>query len=275
VEAGVISDADVGMLHFTDDVDDAFAYITRKLVEWEAVSAAAKATAAEAAKTAAISAAAAAYSKAIAAAHEATHVGVPSSAHVPPPPLALGVTHTGAVGGAGDSGATAAAVPAGAPGMPPRHPVAAHGGSSGGASVGGGGSISGGMAVFGARPGTDLGASSPLMTPATVQFALAHVPHPQGAGGSVGSATPFSTNSDSDAGGVGGVVIPAGVGPNDGFALGDATGVMGSPDTPASPPPAAPTAAGGAGGGGGGGSAALGLPAKIKSPAMHREMSHE
>ena len=71
LEYGVISQQDLDRLYFTDSVEDAFDYVTGKLLEWEAASAAQAARAADVAKTTAVSAAAAAHDAALKAAAEA------------------------------------------------------------------------------------------------------------------------------------------------------------------------------------------------------------
>ncbi len=79
LDYGVISQSDLDRLFFTDSVQDAFDYVTGKLVAWEAAASAQAALAADVAKTAAVSAAAAAHAAALKAAAEAhTNAGTRS-----------------------------------------------------------------------------------------------------------------------------------------------------------------------------------------------------
>ena len=72
LEYGVISQSDLDRLFFTDDVTEAFEYITRHLLAWEAASAEQAAKASVATAQQAISAAAAAHAAALAASAEAS-----------------------------------------------------------------------------------------------------------------------------------------------------------------------------------------------------------
>jgi len=83
VETGVIAAKDLELLYFTDDADDAFHHITRKLLHWEAKAAAAAAEAAEAAKHLALSAAAAAHEAALLAHRTSARAAATLSAKVP------------------------------------------------------------------------------------------------------------------------------------------------------------------------------------------------